>query len=76
MAEFAVEHAVINQIFPKWSPAMSYNHDADITFFKGRYIAAWNANPNIPDESKPGQLNYVSVSGDFQHWSVPIPAFT
>jgi hypothetical protein len=76
VARFSVEHAVINQVYPAWSPRMGYNHDADITLFKGRYIAAWNANPEIPEESRPGQLNFLSVSDDFQHWSVPVEPFT
>ena len=76
VAEFSIEHAVINQVYPKWSPGMGYNHDADITLFKGRYIAAWNANPDIPEESRPGQLNYLSVSDDFKNWSVPVEPFT
>jgi hypothetical protein len=76
VAKFSIEHAVINQVYPKWSPGMGYNHDADITLFKGRYIGAWNANPDIPEESRPGQLNYLSVSDDFQNWSVPVAAFT
>ena len=76
VAKFAVEHAVINQVYPQWSPKMGYNHDSDITKFKGRYVAVWNANPDIPEESRPGQLNYLSVSDDFQHWSVPVTPFT
>jgi len=71
-----VEHAVINQVYPDWSPRMRYNHDADISFFKGRYVAAWNANPDGLEESYPGQLNYISVSDDFQNWSTPVAAFT
>ena len=47
VAKFSIEHAVINQVYPKWSPKMGYNHDSDITLFKGRYVAAWNANPEI-----------------------------
>ena len=50
---------MINEVYPKWSPKMGYNHDSDITLFKGRYVAAWNANPEIPEESRPGQLNYL-----------------
>ena len=61
VAKFAVEHAVINQVYPQWSPKMGYNHDSDITKFKGRYVAVWNANPDSPEESRPGQLNYLSV---------------
>ena len=76
VAKFAVEHAVINQVYPQWSPKMGYNHDSDITKFKGRYVAVWNANPDSPEESRPGQLNYLSVSDDFQHWSVPVTPFT
>ena len=76
VAKFSIEHAVINEVYPKWSPKMGYNHDSDITLFKGRYVATWNANPDIPEESRPGQLNYVSVSDDFQNWSVPVAAFT
>lgn len=71
-----VEHAVINQVYPGWSPRMRYNHDADITLFKGRYVAAWNANPDGLEEAYPGQLNYISVSDDFQNWSTPVAAFT
>ena len=46
VAKFAVEHAVINQVYPQWSPKMGYNHDSDITKFKGRYVAVWNALKN------------------------------
>lgn len=76
VAKFEVEHAVINEVYPAWSPRMGYNHDSDITLFKRHYIAAWNANPDIPEESQPGQRNYLSVSGDFLHWSVPVEPFT
>ncbi len=76
LAKFSIEHAVINEVYPEWSPKMGYNHDSDITLFKGRYVATWNANPEIPDESRPGQLNYLAVSDDFQKWSVPVAAFT
>ncbi|MBM4153551.1 MAG: exo-alpha-sialidase [Lentisphaerae bacterium] len=76
VAKFSIEHAVINEVYPKWSPKMGYNHDSDITLFKGRYVAVWNANPEIPEESRPGQLNYLSVSDDFQKWSVPVALFT
>lgn len=76
VAKFAIEHAVINQVYPQWSPKMGYNHDSDITLFKGRYVAVWNANPDIPEESRPGQLNYLAFSDDFQKWSVPFAVFT
>lgn len=76
VAKFEIEHAVINEVYPAWSPHMGYNHDSDITQFKRRYIAAWNANPETPEESRPGQRNYLSVSDDFQHWSVPMEPFT
>ncbi|MCU0779169.1 MAG: hypothetical protein MUF86_16085, partial [Akkermansiaceae bacterium] len=76
VAKFSIEHAVINEVYPAWSPHMGYNHDSDITRFKGRYVAAWNANPETPEESRPGQRNYLSVSDDFQHWSVPVEPFT
>ena len=75
VASFGIEQAVINPAYPAWSPRMSYNHDSDITRFRGRYIAAWNANPENPEEGRPGQLNYLSVSDDFQHWSQPVPIF-
>lgn len=35
VAKFSVEHAVINEVYPAWSPKMGYNHDSDITLFKG-----------------------------------------
>ena len=76
VAKFSIEHAVINQVYPQWSPKMGYNHDSDITLFKGRYVAVWNANPDIPEESEPGQFNYVAVSDDFLTWSVPVTPFT
>ncbi|MFN7889617.1 MAG: sialidase family protein [Pirellula sp.] len=76
VAKFSVEHAVINEVYPAWSPKMGYNHDSDITLFKGRYVAVWNANPEIANESEPGQFNYLSVSDDFQKWSVPVANFT
>ncbi|MGA2329403.1 MAG: sialidase family protein [Bryobacteraceae bacterium] len=60
---------------PGITPLLKYNHDADIVKFKGRYIAAWNANGTAL-ENAPGQFNYSSVSDDFFHWSKPIRPFT
>lgn len=60
---------------PGAKPALRYNHDVDIVKFKGRFVAAWNANESR-GEDKPGQFNYVSVSTDFVHWSEPVRMFT
>lgn len=70
-----VTHTIINQVYTEWSPAMHYNHDADIAFFRGRYFCVWNANPEGKDEGYPGQYNYLSYSDDFRNWSVPVKAF-
>jgi len=76
-----VTYAVVNDIFPEWSPRMGYNHDSDITFFEGRYLCIWNATRDSAEwggkhEGAPEQLNYISESRDFQTWSTPRPAFT
>ena len=42
---------------------LQYNHCSAIAFFKGRWVAVWNANL-IPDEAKPGQLVHMSTSLD------------
>lgn len=55
-------------------PCLRYNHDVDIVRFRGRFIAAWNAN-EIGDEDVPGQYNFMSVSDDFEHWTVPVRLF-
>jgi len=71
-----VEIAVVNKAFPDWSPQMGYNHDSDITKFKGKYIVMWNANQTTTAEGQPGQYNYVSYSTDFVNWSRPYTPFT
>ena len=76
-----VEHTIVNDWFPRWSPRMGYNHDSDITFFKGRFVCIWNATPDSAEwfgnhEGALTQLNYLSESTDFQTWSTPRPAFT
>lgn len=60
---------------PGAKPALLYNHDVDIVKFKGRYVAAWNANESR-GEDVPGQFNFLSVSDDFEHWSPPVRLFT
>ena len=60
---------------PGATPALKYNHDVDIVKFKGRFLAAWNAN-ELGYENVPGQFNFISVSDDFEHWSAPVRMFT
>ena len=60
---------------PGAKPALKYNHDVDIVKFKGKFFAAWNANESH-GEDVPGQYNFLSVSGDFEHWSAPVRLFT
>ncbi len=62
-------------LHPGARPRLQYNHDVDIAKFKGRFVAAWNANESR-GEDKPGQFNYVSVSDDFVKWSEPVRMFT
>jgi len=71
-----VDITVVNKAFPDWSPQMGYNHDSDITKFKGKYIVMWNANQTTTAEGQPGQYNYVSYSTDFVNWSQPYSPFT
>jgi hypothetical protein len=54
--------------------ALQYNHCSAIAFFKGRWVALWNAN-RLPDEAKPGQLIYMSTSLDGKTWAAPELAF-
>lgn len=70
-----VKLADIYFLHPGAKPALKYNHDVDIVKFKGRFIAAWNANESS-GEDKPGQFNFLSVSDDFEHWSAPVRMFT
>ena len=44
---------------PAGKPALKYNHDVDIVRFKGRYLAAWNANAK-PAEGVPGPIEIAS----------------
>ncbi|MBI5683648.1 MAG: exo-alpha-sialidase [Verrucomicrobia bacterium] len=60
---------------PGAKPALKYNHDVDIVKFKGKFLAAWNANESH-GEDVPGQYNFLSVSDDFEHWSAPVRLFT
>lgn len=54
--------------------ALQYNHCSTIAFFKNRWITLWNANL-LPEESKPGQLIYMSTSLDGKLWAAPELAF-
>ncbi len=56
-------------------PCLKYNHDVDVVKFKGRYIASWNAN-EANAEDVPGQYNFLSISSDFENWSVPVKLFS
>ena len=70
-------HVTTNDIYfyhPAKKPALKYNHDVDIVRFKGRFLAAWNANAT-PAEGVPGQYDFLSVSDDFQKWSTPVRLF-
>lgn len=60
---------------PGAKPALLYNHDVDIVKFKGKFLAAWNAN-EARGEDVPGQYNFLSASDDFEHWSPPVRLFT
>jgi len=55
-------------------PYLRYNHCVDLVRFRGRYLAAWNAN-TTGGENKPGQYNFISASDDFRRWSAPEPLF-
>lgn len=70
-----VKTADIYFAHPGAQPYLKYNHDVDIVRFKGRYIAAWNAN-TASGEHVPGQYNYLSVSSDFERWTRPVRLFT
>ena len=70
-----VKHSKIYFPHPGKKPVLKYNHDVDIIKFKGRFIAAWNANEE-GFEDVPGQFNYLSVSDDFENWSTPVRMFT
>lgn len=59
---------------PGKQPVLKYNHDVDIVRFKGRYLAAWNAN-ETGAEDVPGQYNFLSVSDDFENWTTPVRLF-
>jgi hypothetical protein len=59
---------------PGKQPFLRYNHDVDIVKFKGRFLAAWNANEQAR-ENVPGQYNFLSVSDDFETWSTPVRLF-
>lgn len=60
---------------PNIRPQLHYNHDADLIRFKGRYVAAWNANSDS-NEGASGQFNYVTYSDDLERWVPPFKAFT
>lgn len=70
-----IRHADIYFPQPGVKPHLKYNHDVDIVWFKGRFLAAWNANESS-GEDVPGQYNFLSVSDDFEHWSTPVRLFT
>ena len=70
-----VKHAQIYFPHPSEKMVLKYNHDVDIIKFKGRFLAAWNANQD-GFEDVPGQFNFLSFSDDFEHWSRPIRMFT
>lgn len=69
-----IKHAPIYSYHPGAKPSLLYNHDVDIVKFKGKFIAAWNANENRGEDT-PGQYNFLSVSDDFENWSQPIRPF-
>lgn len=69
-----IQHAPIYFYHPGAKPVLPYNHDVDIVKFKGKFLAAWNAN-ETGGEDTPGQYNFLSVSGDFRHWSPPVRPF-
>ncbi|OGV63095.1 MAG: hypothetical protein A2283_14980 [Lentisphaerae bacterium RIFOXYA12_FULL_48_11] len=70
-----VKHNDIYFYHPGAKPVLKYNHDVDIVKFKGRFFATWNANQSR-GEDVPGQFNFLSVSDDFEHWSIPVRMFT
>jgi len=69
-----IRHVPIYFRHPGSKPYLKYNHDSDIVRFKGRFIAAWNAN-EVPREGVPGQYNFLTTSEDFERWSPPIRPF-
>lgn len=70
-----VKHADIYFPHPGKQPVLKYNHDVDIVKFRGRFVAAWNAN-ETGRENVPGQFNFLSVSDDFERWTAPVRLFT
>lgn len=70
-----VRHADIYFPHPGRQPLLKYNHDVDIVRFRGKFLAAWNAN-QVAAEGVPGQFNFLSTSDDFLRWSTPVRLFT
>lgn len=69
-----VDNGYIYSPHPGNRVPLAYNHDVDVIYFGGRYIAAWNANA-ARGEGVPGQFNLVAYSDDYEHWSDPRPMF-
>jgi hypothetical protein len=70
-----VETGTVYFSHPSQKPLLTYNHDADIVRFKGKFFATWNANTHS-GENVPGQFNYLCVSEDFRRWNKPVRLFT
>lgn len=76
--EPSVKTGAIYFMHPGQKPRLNYNHDVDVVRFKGRFLAAWNANwvDSGKKENIRNQLNYLSTSDDFEQWSAPVTPFT
>ena len=62
-----VERAILYRPETGWT----YSHHPYLTFFRGRYTAAWSN--GFVDEDAPGQRVLFSTSRDFVHWTPPMP---
>jgi hypothetical protein len=51
--------------------AWCYSHHPHLVFFRDRYYAIWSNGRR--DEDAPGQRVLIASSGDFLHWTEPIP---
>ncbi|MCC7493213.1 MAG: exo-alpha-sialidase [Fimbriimonadaceae bacterium] len=54
---------------------LKYNHDSAVAWFGDRWFCLWNAN-SVPEEGRPGQLNYQATSRDGLSWSTPVACFS
>ena len=64
-SRLSVKRVRVYQPRTEWT----YSHHPHLTFFKGRFVAAWSNGHQ--DEDAPGQRVLFSASTDFLHWSPP-----